>query len=454
MYLTDTIAAISTPHGKGGVALIRISGEKALEIADKVFAPFGSVSLVSAPRTQIYGAFTADDGEFDDGLACYFKAPGSFTGEDVVELCCHGGVYCTQKLLGACLAAGARYAMAGEFTKRAFTNGKLTLTEAEAIGNIIDARTDAGLKISLLQSRGRLSQSLKKIYDDLSLTAASAYAYIDYPTEDLTELTSEQMLQKLHSASDTLSRLCSTHKYGLAISEGVKTAIVGKPNVGKSSILNRLSGEDRAIVTPIAGTTRDVVTASVRVGDVILELSDTAGIHQSDDMIEAIGIQKSIEAISGADLILAVFDAETGITEQDKEMIGYIDSAGMNSRVIAIMNKSDIATAGIKLPYERIISYSALTGEGEASLKDEIYDFVGAHDINGGDIILGARQYAAAKNALNEINEAINALCDGFTTDIALMNIESAMQYLGEMDGREVSQKIVDDIFSHFCVGK
>lgn len=454
MYLNDTIAAVSTPRGKGGVALIRISGTKALDVAAAVFAPFGKKTLYDDPRMQIYGSFVAEGAQFDDGLACYFKAPNSFTGEDVVELCCHGGSYCTQKLLSACLAAGARYAMAGEFTKRAFIGGKLSLTEAEAIGNIIDARTDAALKISLLQSRGALSQKLKQIYDDLSLTAASAYAYIDYPTEDLAELTSEQMKQKLHSVRKTLSDLCSTHRYGTAISEGIKTVIVGKPNVGKSSVLNRLAGEDRAIVTPVAGTTRDIVTASVKVGDVILELSDTAGIRQSDDMIEAIGVKKSIQAINDAELILAVFDASSELTDADREIMAYIDSASASDRVIALINKSDIGSCDIRLPYARCVGYSAFTGEGDIQLKNEIYDFVGAHDIDNTQIIMGARQYAAAHGALCEIDEAINALNSGFTTDIALMNIESAMQHLCEMDGREVSQKIVDDIFSHFCVGK
>ncbi len=454
MYLSDTVAAISTPRGKGGVALIRISGGDAINVASKVFAPFGKKTLADNPRMQIYGSFIADNEQFDDGLACFFKAPNSFTGEDIVELCCHGGAYCTQKLLSACLAAGARYAMAGEFTKRAFINGKLSLTEAEAIGNIIDARTDASLKVSLLQSRGTLSQKLKKIYNDLSLTAASAYAYIDYPTEDLTELKPEQMMQKLSSARKTLFDLCATHKYGVAISEGIKTVIVGKPNVGKSSVLNRLAGEDRAIVTPVAGTTRDIVTASVRIGDVILELSDTAGIHDSDDEIETIGVKKSIEAIKNAELILAVFDASSEPTDEDCEIMAYIDSADACDKVIALINKCDIGSCDIKLPYARCVEYSAYTGEGDTALKNQIYDFVGACDTDNTEIIMGARQYAAAHGALCEIEEAINALNSGFTTDIALMNIEAAMQYLGEMDGREVSQKIVDDIFSHFCVGK
>lgn len=454
MYISDTIAAVSTPRGKGGVALIRISGADALGIALKVFVPFGKKTLDANPRMQIYGSFVAEGAQFDDGLACCFKAPNSFTGEDVVELCCHGGSYCTQKLLSACLAAGARYAMPGEFTKRAFINGKLSLTEAEAIGNIIDARTDAALRISLLQSRGALSQKLKQIYDDLSLTAASAYAYIDYPTEDLAELTSEQMLQKLHSVRKTLFDLCSTHRYGTAISDGIKTAIVGKPNVGKSSVLNRLAGEERAIVTPVAGTTRDIVTSSVKIGDIILELSDTAGIRQSDDMIEAIGVKKSIQAINDAELILAVFDASSELTDADREIMAYIDSANAGDRVIALINKSDISSRDIDLPYQRQVVYSARTGEGDAELKTQIYDFVGACDVDNTEIIMGARQYAASSKALCEIEEAIDALNSGFTTDIALMNIESAMQQLGEMDGREVSQKIVDDIFSHFCVGK
>lgn len=454
MYSNDTIAAISTPRGKGGVALIRISGNDAINIAGRVFRPFGGKDIRENARMQVYGAFFAEGMDFDDGLACCFVSPHSFTGEDVVELCCHGGAYCTQKLLSACLAAGARYAMPGEFTKRAFINGKLSLTEAEAIGNIIDARTDAALTVSLLQSRGRLSDKLNAIFDDLSLTAASAYAYIDYPTEDLTELTSEQMLQKLYSAQNELSALCSTHRYGVAISDGIKTAIVGKPNVGKSSVLNRLAGEEKAIVTPIAGTTRDVVTASVRIGDVILELSDTAGIHDSDDMIEAIGVKKSIEAIKDAELILAVFDASTGMTDADREITELIVSAGASDRVIAVINKCDISRSLTDTGFDRTVEYSALTGEGGESLRNEIYDFVGACDMKNGDIILGARQYAAASVALREITEAINALESGFTTDIALMNIEAAMQSLCEMDGREVSQKIVDDIFSHFCVGK
>ncbi len=448
------IAAISTPHGKGGVALIRVSGDGTREIVSRVFAPMGHRVPCDNPRMQIYGSFLLDGQEFDDGLCCFFPSPHSFTGEDVAEMCCHGGVLCAQKLLTACIAAGAAYAGAGEFTRRAFISGKLSLTRAEAIGSLIDAKTDAQMHISLMQSRGALSHKIQGIFDTLSLITASAYAYIDYPTEDLTDLSDGEVLEKLKAAYSDLDRLCSSHTYGKAISDGLPAVIVGKPNVGKSSLLNFLAGDDRAIVTPKAGTTRDVITVQIRVGDLLLDLSDTAGIRNSDDEIELIGVQKSLDAMSNAAVILAVFDASRPLDGEDAALIKLISERGLEEKVIAVINKCDLRDADFVLPYRSTATVSAKTGQGFEQIESLLKGMVGDNDFTPDEILLGSRQYAAALSARDEVGAAIKALEEGFTNDIALMNVESALAALGELDGSAVSEKIVDDIFSHFCVGK
>lgn len=452
----STIAAIGTPHGKGGVAMVRISGSEAFEVAKRVFVPANKPRFESQLHGSVYyGSFRDEKGIFDDGICILFKSPSSFTGEDVCELYCHGGLLVTQKLLAAALKNGARMALAGEFTRRAFINGKMSLTQAEAIGGIIDSVSEKHLTVSANQANGSLSRALGEIYDELKLLAASVYAYIDYPDEDMTDITVPEMKQTLIKIKARLDRLAGSHTYGRAISEGIKTAIVGKPNTGKSSLLNLLCGEERAIVTDIAGTTRDIVTETVRLGDIILRLSDTAGIRESDDTVEKIGIGRSIGAISEADLVLAVFDLSRPIDDDDKRLISAIIESGKQSKTVCILNKSDIASGSChKLPFERALSISAKNNEGIELLVDTVGEMFGAGEIGENDeIIVNARQCAAVANAANAVGSAIEAL-EGFTQDIAGMDIEIALAAIAEADGRQVSEDIVNEIFSHFCVGK
>ncbi len=452
----STVAAIGTPKGTGGVAMIRISGENAFDVAKRIFVPASPERFEKRLHgTVYYGSFCDEKGVFDDGICILFSSPRSFTGENVAELYCHGGLLVTQKLLSAALKNGAEPARAGEFTRRAFINGKITLTQAEAIGGIIDSKTERHLSVVSKQANGSLSRALGNIYDELRLLAASVYAFIDYPDEDMTDVSVSEMRIRLVDIKNSLDRLVGTHTYGMAISEGIKTAIVGKPNTGKSSLLNRLCGEERAIVTDIAGTTRDIVTETVRLGDMILRLSDTAGIRESDDAVEKIGIEKSKTAIEDASLILAVFDLSRPIDEDDKRLIGSIFESGKEDKTVCILNKSDIAIDFCHgLPFAKTVTVSAKDGAGVDELIDTVSEMFGAGDIGDDDeIVVNARQCAAVSKASEAVGDAINAL-DGFTQDIAGMDIERAMSALAEADGRSVNEDIVNEIFSHFCVGK
>lgn len=452
----STIAAVGTPHGKGGVAIVRISGGDAFDVASKIFVPANRARFEQRIQgNAYYGNFQDENGIFDDGLCIVFNSPNSFTGEDVIELHCHGGILVTQKLLAAALSHGARLATAGEFTRRAFINGKITLTQAEAIGGIIDSVNEKHLSVTARQANGSLSRLLDSIYSDLRLLAASVYAYIDYPDEDMTDVSVEEMRDRLLEIKSRLDKLVGSHTYGRAISEGIVTAIVGKPNTGKSSLLNALCGEERAIVTDIAGTTRDVVTETVRLGDVILRLSDTAGIRVSDDEVERIGIERSKRAISEASLVLAVFDLSRPIDDDDKRLVEAIFESGKEGQTVCIYNKADAASEFChELPFEKTVTVSALNNEGLDSLVEAVSLMFGAGEIGENDeIVVNARQCAAVRNASIAVGAAIEAL-NGFTQDIAGMDIENALAAIAEADGLSVSEDIVNEIFSHFCVGK
>ena len=452
----STIAAVGTPHGKGGVAMIRISGEDAFSVAERIFLPANKERFAKRLcGCTYYGSFADESGVFDDGLCILFASPSSFTGENVAELYCHGGMLVTQKLLAAALKNGASMAGPGEFTRRAFINGKITLTQAEAIGGIIDSKSERHLSVSARQANGSLSRALDSVYCDLRLLAASVYAFIDYPDEDMTDVSVEEMRAKLIDCKKRLDRLAGSHTFGKAISEGVVTAIVGKPNTGKSSLLNALCGEERAIVTDVAGTTRDVVTETVRLGDLILRLSDTAGIRESEDKVEMIGIERSKRAIEDAELILAVFDSSRQLDADDERIIDSIRTSGKQDKTVCILNKSDIENGfELELPFEKILTVSAKTGEGIEALVEAVSLMFGAGEIGENDeIVVNARQCAAVTNAANAVQSAIDAL-DSFTQDVAGMDIELALSAIAEADGRSVSEDIVNEIFSHFCVGK
>lgn len=452
--LMSTVAAIGTPHGKGGVSMIRITGEDAFNVAGRVFRTANGMPFEShTPEHTCYGIFYDRNGEFDDGISVLYKGPRSFTGEDTAELFCHGGLLVTARLLRAVFAAGALPAQAGEFTKRAFVNGKLSLTRAEAIGGIIDAVSNRHLDISSKQAMGSLSVKIDEIIQSLVSVSASVYAFIDYPDEDMTDMTPDEMRMRLLAIKASVDSLTATHSYGRAVSEGLRVSIVGKPNTGKSSLLNMLCREQRAIVTDTAGTTRDVITERVEFYGMLLLLSDTAGIRRGESEIERLGIEKSYEYMKKSDIILAVFDGSSELDDEDNEIISAICKNGLADRTVCIMNKSDLGAVSAS-PLERCVVMSAKEGVGVEALAGEITAIIGASDVNSSDeIITNARQYAELCKASEAIGDAIRAL-DGYTQDIAGMDIERALGYLGEADGRSVSEDIVNEIFSHFCVGK
>lgn len=451
-----TISAIGTPHGVGAVSMIRLSGDEALSVAEKVFCPKGSASLAQRPtRTAVYGSFQDERGAFDDGIVIYYAAPASYTGEDMVELMCHGGVLATSRLFAATLSAGAVGAAAGEFTKRAFINGKLSLSQAEAVGLLIEAKTDSCLDIGIRHLGGSLTKSINRCSDKLLAMASSVYAYIDYPEEDLTDLSPDELKAELNRVKEELGTLKNSYRYGKAVTEGVKCAIVGCPNTGKSSVLNLLAGEERAIVTSIAGTTRDVITETVRLGDVLLRLSDTAGLREGGGEIERLGIKRSIESLKGAELVLAVFDGSKAQSEGDNEVIRYIEEADKTAVTVGIINKADKGKMhNYELPFKSLV-LSAKTGEGLSDLEDTVCGlYKGGIERDMGETITNARQHAAVCRAFDSVESAVNALESGYTQDVAGLDIEEALSALGELDGRQVNEDIVNEIFSRFCVGK
>ena len=456
MISNKTVAAISTAHGKGGVAMIRISGDDALSVAKRVFR-LRTDTVV--PRHTYYGEILSDGDVIDDGTLVYFKAPNSYTGEDVCEICCHGGLYSTRAVLESVLSSGAMLAGAGEFTKRAYLNGKLTLSRAEAVGNVIDAKTESQLKLSSSQARGVLSHKINEVREEMISLITRSYATIDYPDEDITDNTREEMIESLDKIYRGVYSLKKTYKAGKAVSEGVKTAIIGKPNAGKSSIYNMLLGQSLAIVTDIAGTTRDVIENTASVGGVTLVLADTAGIRDTDDTVEKIGVERAKEKAQNAELLLCVFDLSRKETDEDV----FILDCARDKCAIAILNKSDSEKQMSSEFENRILKefsntayVSAKTTNGLDALSSiiaKIYE-LGDIDISNDAIISSARQFSSVSNALDSIIEAKESLEYGETPDIVCFTLEKALSELDMIDARETSEELVNEIFSRFCVGK
>ena len=463
MFIGDTIAAISTARGKGGVALLRISGPDAVSICEKMFLPKSGKKLSEyAPRTAVFGSICAPDdrgewGEIDNGLATVFRAPASFTGEDTVEICCHGGVLLTQTVLTACLAAGARAAEAGEFTRRAFLNGKMGLSAAEALGDLLEAQTREQLTLAHAGTDGRVERKCREIYDALCAVLSSVYAKIDYPDEDLAEMSREEMQAALAESISRIEKLLDTYRTGHAIAEGIPTVICGKPNVGKSSLYNCIVGRDAAIVTDVEGTTRDVLTETAALGRVTLRLFDTAGLHETDDVVEKIGIDRARRALEDAELILAVFDGSVAPDEEDKALAQSLSCTA--ATVIAVINKSDLGAVEkdfYTTHFAHTVTLSAKEGEGTEALSALVEScFInGELDTKKDTVLTNARQKGAALTALEAIKRAQEGLTYGLPVELCCSDCEAAMQAIAELDGRAVSEDIVSHIFSHFCVGK
>ncbi|MBQ3507906.1 MAG: tRNA uridine-5-carboxymethylaminomethyl(34) synthesis GTPase MnmE [Clostridia bacterium] len=458
----DTIAAVSTPYGKGGVAVIRVSGEQALAVAERVFAPRSGQRLSDHPdRTAIYGLLRdPEDGRvLDDVLCTAFRAPHSFTGEDTVEISCHGGVLVTRNVLEACLRAGARQALAGEFTRRAFLNGKLDLERAEALGNLLDAGNDEQVRLARAGMNGLLTDSAEAIYTDLMEVLSNMEAGIDFPEEDLTEMPREEIREAVGRAEAAIRTLVGTYRTGHAIAEGIPTVICGRPNVGKSAFYNRLVGRDAAIVTAIAGTTRDVLTDTMSLGRVTLRLSDTAGLRETDDAVELIGVERARQALDEAELVLALTDTD-GEDPEIEDLIRSLTAGGKT--VIRVYTKRDIhppaesATDGIPVDSVPTVSLSSVTGEGFDTLQAVVENVFIDGDLRMGEeaVVFSAGQAAALRETAAFLRGAAENLDAGLPYDICADDIRAAMRELGGLCSREMREEVLTEIFSRFCVGK
>lgn len=449
-----TIAAIATPAGEGALGVIRISGENAIEIADSVFFPFSGKKLCDLKGyTASYGEIKEGDTRLDDAVALVFRAPLSFTGENTVELSVHGGSLMLRQILRLILSKGATLAEAGEFTKRAFLNGKTDLTKAESIMGLISASNDAQLRLSREAHNGRTSKKIAEIEKNLTALNASVSVYSDYPDEDIEDLSIENFSASLLSAKNALCEMLRDYDAGKILREGIATAIVGKPNVGKSTLMNMLSGTQRSIVTEIAGTTRDVIEENVTIGDIMLRLADTAGIHETADAVESIGVERAKEKIFASQLILAVFDCSKPLDSDDLSLLESINP--QNS--IIIINKTDIESGIDMSVFDgfEIVRTSAKNGDGYENLKNAISKLSGTANLKPeAAVLMNERQRDCAKRALDGVEEAIGALNMGCTVDAVGVCIDDALSALLELTGKRVTNEVTDEIFRRFCVGK
>ena len=454
--MEKTIAAISTANGVGGLGVIRISGENAIAVADKVFRSVSGKPLSEMKGyTAAYGKIYDGEELLDEAVVLVFRAPHSYTGEDVAEISCHGGLYITKRVLRTVLKNGAAPAEAGEFTKRAFLGGKLGLTEAEAVMDIISARGSQSARAALSCMEGKLRQRIDRVRDSLINTAAHLSAWADYPEEDIPEVDTDHLTASLQSCQAELDSLLRGYDTGKLMREGVETVIAGRPNVGQSTVRNLLSGCERSIVTNVPGTTRDVIEETVMLGDIPLRLSDTAGIRTTDDPVEKIGVERAKDRILKAGLVLAVFDSSRPLSEDDKELIDLLTDAPS----LAVINKTDLEkqldTDYITRKLPHVIFLSALSGEGTAELEREVAAIIGTSDLDPSEGILATeRQRRSAEDALHSVTEAISAVSLGITLDAVTVIIEEAINSLLELTGERVTEAVVDQVFSHFCVGK
>ena len=456
--MTDTIAAIATGGSRSAVGILRISGPGAIAALSAVFTPQGGRPLpLCGERRLIYGTLRDRDGApIDRCLATFSRAPASYTGEDTAELQCHGSPTVLSLGLEALFAQGARQARAGEFTQRAFLNGKLDLTQAEAVADLIDAETPAAVRLSALQLSGSLSRRVEDIYAGLTDLVAHFCAVLDYPDEDIDPFRAKTIGVALEGAREKLSALLDTYDRGRRAVRGVPCAIVGRPNAGKSSLLNALVGYDRAIVTDIPGTTRDTIEEKCQLGGVLLRLIDTAGLRETGDPVEALGVARSRAAMEGAELILVLWDGSAPVTEADGALLE--EAMGL-APTILVHTKTDLPGGPVPYlnldPMPPLVELSAKTGEGLAALAAAVEAlFPQGEPEASGELLTNLRQAQAARRALERVESAQAGQREGMTPDAVLSDVEEALSALGELTGRTVREDVTARIFERFCVGK
>lgn len=457
MTRSDTIAAIATPLAPAGLGVIRLSGSDAATVADRLFHPIneGKTLASLAGYTACYGHVFDTEGDIDECVATVFRAPHSYTGENVVELSCHGGVYLLQRVLRAAFAAGARPAGAGEFTRRAFMNGKMDLTGAESVMSLIAAEGRLAARTALAAREGAVFRCLDGVKTRLVQLLSGLAAFVDYPDEDIPELQPEELTATLEEAKTTFTRLLATFDAGQILQGGVDTVIVGCPNVGKSTLMNRLTGSESSIVTAEAGTTRDVVERTARAGEVLLKLADTAGIHETDNTVEAIGVARARSRMQTAALVLAVFDGARALTDED---IALAEDAA-SAHAIAVINKADqplvIDEEYIRSKFQHTVIISAAEDSGVEQLIAAIAAVTGVEQLQSGEPILATeRQRDCARRSLAAVEEALAALLGGMTLDAVTVSVDDAVAAILELTGERVTETVVDDVFARFCVGK
>jgi tRNA modification GTPase len=456
--LDDTIAAIATPIGEGGLAVIRISGARALAISDAIFSPAGKNSVkpsAAASHTIQFGHIVRDGKTIDEALLAVMRAPRTFTREDIVEITCHGGVLPAKMVMDAALSSGARLAEPGEFTRRAFLNGRIDLAQAEAVADLIHSRTELALSAANEQLAGKLSQRINELRDDTLKTLAHVEAYIDFPEEDIAQETREQLLARLERGVAFMDTLLRTAEEGQILRRGIRAAIIGRPNAGKSSLLNQLLGHDRAIVSPIPGTTRDTIEETANIRGLPVVFIDTAGLREARDEIEVEGIRRSHESSQKAEFLLQVIDISEPLTDADSAFLKKF----MNQKRILVCNKVDL---GRKFSIREdfgdipIVEVSCKTGKGIESLKDAIRNLVWSGEIKTEmlQVMINSRHQDALNRGRDATRRALAALRAGATLELAAMDLRIAVNAVGEIVGKTATEDLLDMIFSQFCIGK
>ena len=459
MFIDDTTAAIATAPGEGGIGIIRISGEKSLQVAESIFKSVtGKLIKDYNTRTLIYGTVVDGEKVIDEALVAYMKGPKSYTGEDVIEINCHGGFISVKKILELILSKDVRLADAGEFTKRAFLNGRIDLSQAEAIIDVIKAKTDKAHEVAQSQLEGSLSKKIRELRFKVTEVLAHLEVSIDFAEEDVEEITYKTLRENAEDIKREIKKLYDTSESGKILRDGLKTVIIGKPNVGKSSLLNSILGENRAIVTDIAGTTRDVIEEFVNIKGIPLKIVDTAGIRETEDIVEKIGVERSKESYNTADLVIMVLDSSRPLSQEDREILETLE----NKKTIVLLNKTDlpqqidIDELSKYVDCSSIIKISALQHKGIEELQDKIEAMVYKGSVKNSSnlMITNSRHKDALLKAYESINDAISAIDQNMPYDFIEVDFKNIWDYLGYINGDTVKEDLLDTIFANFCIGK